>query len=119
MEEIRDSLRTADGVTLAARRWTPPPSTGAEPPRAAVALVHGYAEHAARYRHVAAAFATNHGLETFAVDLRGHGESEGPAGHVRRFAEYQRDVDALLIRAEARASSGTRPEAFWIGSAAW
>ncbi len=66
--------------------------------RAVVAIVHGYAEHGARYAHVAAAL-RDHGMAAIALDLRGHGRSPGRRGHVRRFADYGADVVQLLDRA--------------------
>jgi alpha-beta hydrolase superfamily lysophospholipase len=62
--------------------------------RANVALVHGYAEYAKRYEHVADAWAER-GLATFAIDLRGHGRSEGKRGHCEAFEEYLSDAAEL------------------------
>jgi alpha-beta hydrolase superfamily lysophospholipase len=67
--------------------------------RAGVILAHGYAEHGGRYgqlvdRVVALGFAV------YALDHRGHGRSEGPRGHVDRFAEYVADLHALRVRVE-------------------
>jgi alpha-beta hydrolase superfamily lysophospholipase len=90
------ALGSADGTRLHARRWLPP---GA--PRAVLAIVHGYAEHLGRYEHVAAYFAAR-GYAVYAVDLRGHGESEGARVRVRSFAEYLDDMDALLGYARAQ-----------------
>jgi len=90
------ALGSADGTPLHARRWLPP---GA--PRAVLAIVHGYAEHLGRYEHVAAYFAAR-GYAVYAVDLRGHGESEGARVRVRSFAEYLDDVGALLSYARAQ-----------------
>jgi pimeloyl-ACP methyl ester carboxylesterase len=66
------TLRTADGLTLAADAWLTPT------PAAAVVLVHGFTAH----RHDPAVISTAHELrdEGHAVvtyDMRGHGESDG------------------------------------------
>ena len=83
-------LTTTDGLEL---RWRcfPPPGI----PRGLVFIVHGLFEHSARYRAVADHLAAL-GLAVFALDLRGHGESEGRRVHVGDFDAYARDLDAGL-----------------------
>lgn len=95
------TLTTRDGLELHLHAW---PVANA---RAAVALIHGYGEHAERYRHVAEVFG-RHGISTYAIDLRGHGRSKGPRGHVARFSEYHLDAAALIehVREQTR---GTTP----------
>jgi len=63
--------------------------------KAAVALVHGFAEHSGRYEHVISAL-NEAAVSVAAIDLRGHGNSEGRRGHVNRFQDYLDDVDALV-----------------------
>ena len=58
-----------------------------------VLLVHGLAEHMGRYDHVVEAL-TGAGFAVTAVELRGHGESEGKRGHVDRWEQYLDDVRA-------------------------
>lgn len=58
-----------------------------------VLLVHGLAEHMGRYEHVVAAL-NEAGWSVTAVELRGHGESEGKRGHVDRWEQYLDDVRA-------------------------
>ena len=58
-----------------------------------VLLVHGLAEHMGRYGHVVEAL-TGAGFAVTAVELRGHGESEGKRGHVDRWEQYLDDVRA-------------------------
>lgn len=74
--------------------------------KATVAIVPGYAEHLGRYDHVAA-FLNEAGLDVFALDLRGHGQSEGARGHAGDYEEYCEDVDAFLAKVRAEASSST------------
>ncbi|MCR9243995.1 MAG: lysophospholipase [bacterium] len=71
--------------------------------RAVVAIVHGYAEHGGRYRHLSAALRP-HGFGTLAGDLRGHGRSPGRRGHVRHFTDYHTDVRTILSAARERAA---------------
>jgi alpha-beta hydrolase superfamily lysophospholipase len=90
--------QSSDGTRLFYRRWQH------ESPRAAVAVVHGYAEHSGRYDHVAEML---HGLDldVFALDERGHGKSDGVRGHVGDYAEYSEDVAALLSRIREESSA--------------
>lgn len=86
--------QSPDGTRLFYRRWP------VERPRAAVAIVHGYAEHSGRYDHVAAML-NDLGMDVFALDVRGHGKSAGARGHAGDYAEYDADVRALLARVRA------------------
>ncbi len=72
-----------DGTRLRLVRW-------GEGPRD-VLLVHGLAEHAGRYSHVAARLQAA-GYRVTLVELRGHGESEGQRGHTRRWRRYVEDI---------------------------
>jgi acylglycerol lipase len=89
MSATSSTVRTHDGLALSVRHCLPPS------PRARVVLLHGYAEHVGRYAEVIAGL-TGAGFECHALDLRGHGHSEGVRGHVLRFEEYLEDVDLLL-----------------------
>lgn len=68
--------------------------------RAAVVLVHGYGEHAGRYQELAEELGRG-GCDAYLLDLRGHGLSEGPRGHVERFEDYLLDLDRLVEKARA------------------
>ncbi|HEV7223829.1 MAG TPA: alpha/beta hydrolase [Pirellulales bacterium] len=71
------------------------------PPRAGVAIVHGYAEHSGRYEEVAGRLlAAGHCVYQF--DLRGHGRSEGPRAFVRSFDDYIRDLQTFVERVRPR-----------------
>ncbi len=80
------------------RHWAPP--AAASPARSAVVIVHGYAEHSGRYDHVGTAFAAS-GASTWALDLRGHGRSEGPRANIERLEWALADIDQLVSRAGA------------------
>ena len=69
--------------------------------RAGLIIVHGIAEHGARYRHVAAALAAKN-IASFVYDQRGHGEYPGPRTHVSDFAEFARDLSAIGASVQAR-----------------
>jgi acylglycerol lipase len=84
------------GVRLLGRAWVP-----ASPPRAAIAIVHGYAEHSGRYDWTGRQLAAR-GYAVYACDLRGHGRSDGERVFVRSFNEYLDDVSALLDQVRER-----------------
>lgn len=68
-------------------------------PKVVVGLLHGYADHGARYAHVADEWADD-GIATVAIDMRGHGRAEGRRGHCERFGEFLDDGAELahLVR---------------------
>ena len=82
---------TESGTRLHVHRWSPTEG----PLRARLLLVHGYAEHAERYRELALHLAPR-GIETVAPDLRGHGRSDGARGFVADFDEYATDVGGVF-----------------------
>lgn len=88
--DAASTTATRDGIGLRSHRW---PSLGA--PRGHVLLVHGIAEHAGRYGHVAARLAAA-GLETQAFDLRGFGGSGGDRAYIARWSLYHDDLEDRL-----------------------
>ncbi len=86
-----------DGTTLLTRSWTPD-----RPLRALVVLVHGVHEHSGRYAYLASALMAR-GIGVRALDLRGHGQSDGPRGQVESFSDYLTDVAPLLAEVLAQA----------------
>ena len=101
VETREGTFNSAGGPQLYRRSWSP----GGEP-RAAVAIVHGYAEHCGRYQWPAEQLA-GAGFAVHAYDLRGHGQSEGPRVFVKSFREHLDDLDAFL--ALVRAENDDRP----------
>lgn len=82
-------------------RW---PTAGTT--RAHLLLVHGIAEHAGRYAHVASRFALG-GIETHAYDLRGFGASGGRRAYVEQWSQYHDDLEDQLVA--VRAAAGGLP----------
>lgn len=62
--------------------------------RAGIILVHGLGEHSSRYSHLAQ-HCTDRGFGVFALDLYGHGKSDGYPGYVERFSVYLDGIRAL------------------------
>ncbi len=62
--------------------------------KAFLAIIHGYADHGARYAHVMGALA-EHGIGSVAIDLRGHGRAQGTRGFCNRFDEFLDDAREL------------------------
>jgi acylglycerol lipase len=78
-----------DGLEMYAQSWEPE-----EAPKAVVCLVHGLGEHSGRYAHVGKAFA-DAGFALTGFDLRGHGKSGGPRGHIPSFDAFMDDIEAF------------------------
>lgn len=86
---------TDDGTQRFARLWEPNET------QAIVCLVHGLGEHSGRYEHVAAAF-NKAGYALLAIDLLGHGRSEGQRGHAASYETLLADVTYLLEKGRER-----------------
>lgn len=72
----------AGAPNLYYRRWDPE-----ENPGAVLVVIHGLAEHCGRYEAFASYF-TERGYAVVALDLPGHGQSDGHCGHIDRFSDY-------------------------------
>ncbi len=75
--------------TLRRRRWSE------HDPQRVLVIVHGLAEHSARYEHLGRYFAAR-GYAVHAFDQRGHGESGGPRVHAPSFNVLLDDIEAFL-----------------------
>jgi alpha-beta hydrolase superfamily lysophospholipase len=81
-----DTISAADGTRLGFHRWEAPD------PKGALLILHGLGEHSGRYAELARHLQQQK-ISVFAVDLRGHGSSEGARGHIRRFDDLIDDAD--------------------------
>ena len=92
-------LKTVDGIELIWRSWQ------ADSPTAVIVLVHGLADHSARFEQIGQ-FLSKHHWTVYACDLRGHGlSSDGHQTgrvHVDHFSDYANDVNAMLSLAKQR-----------------
>ncbi|MEM9041855.1 MAG: lysophospholipase [Actinomycetota bacterium] len=71
-------------------RWAPDGT-----PRAIAIIVHGYAEYAARYAHVAERL-NDQGVAVYAEDHVGHGHSDGERALVTDFGDVVADLRSLV-----------------------
>lgn len=85
-------LEGTGGVRVFYRAWETSEPTGS------VLFVHGLGEHGGRYDRLTEVVGAL-GLDLYAIDLRGHGRSQGKRGHVPDFTCYLRDLDRLIRRA--------------------
>ncbi len=85
-----------DGVKLYFQIWETEQNL-----KGTICLVHGLGEHSGRYAHWAGLLNQN-GYTVIAYDLRGHGKSGGPRGHINSFDEYLGDTDILLKEGKNR-----------------
>lgn len=91
-----DAFQTFDGVNLYEHWWRPQAE-----PKAGIVLIHGLAEHCGRHTHLIQ-YLLDHGYAVDALDLRGHGKSNGVLAYVRNFDDYLLDVDLFVDRVKAR-----------------
>jgi alpha-beta hydrolase superfamily lysophospholipase len=83
MQATTFTLQAPDSISLFVYRWLPE-----APPKAIVQIVHGWAEHAARYGRVAEALC-RHGYGVYADDHRGHGRTAQTTADLGFFAERE------------------------------
>ena len=92
---VTGMLKTRDGANIRFARWHPPPGR-----KGTVCLFQGRAEFIEKYFETVRELRTR-GFAVATIDWRGQGGSERMLsdprkGHVGDFAEYERDVEALM-----------------------
>jgi acylglycerol lipase len=88
-----DQFLARDSVQIAVQRWAPLHKT-----RGAVVLVHGLKDHSSRYRDLITTL-VHHGYSVHALDLPGHGYSEGFRDHISSAETCLDDLDRVVMRA--------------------
>jgi alpha-beta hydrolase superfamily lysophospholipase len=83
------SFRAQDQTELFFQLWT------VDAPRGTMVVTHGLAEHGECYHGLAKSLVADN-WETYAIDLRGHGRSEGKRGFVRDFQDYVTDLRSFV-----------------------
>lgn len=106
---IRDYRLSCGGHTLHARQVRPAGEAWAR-----LVLVHGYGEHLGRHLHFLRWLAEQ-GVECHALDLRGHGHSQGERGYVTRWEEYLDDLQALLTYLDSSGPAAEPLPSFLLG----
>jgi acylglycerol lipase len=96
MSHHEDRFVARDGLVLYEQSWLPEGEAAG-----VVVVVHGICEHGGRYVRLAGDL-NRRGYAVYAMDLRGHGRSDGARVLVRAFDEYLDDVEMLLDRVAAR-----------------
>jgi len=101
-EASKGSLTSPDGTKLAYRAWPVSDSN------LTFAVVHGHGEHSGRYERFARGMAA-YQMATYAVDLRGHGESGGQRGHVDSWSQWVDDAAAFVKHVEGETQGEVVP----------
>ncbi len=83
-----------DGLRIYYRHWD------CEQASKICCIVHGLGEHSNRYEHIAREL-NREGVTVFAMDLRGHGLSQGKKGHVKNYDLFMSDIEELLKTARS------------------
>lgn len=106
---IRDHRLSSGGHTLHSRSVRPAGDAWAR-----LVLVHGYGEHLGRHLHFLRWLAER-GVECHALDLRGHGLSQGVRGYVSRWEEYLDDFQTLLAQCDLSSKKSCDLPSFVLG----
>lgn len=90
------ALRSRDGLNLQGRDWQPEGEA-----RTAICFIHGLGDHCGRYSRLADHL-NRSGHAFLAIDLRGHGRSEGRRGLIPEYEYLMDDISLLLSEAQGR-----------------
>ncbi len=104
-------VTSVDGTRLLYRAWTRAQATHT------FAVVHGLGDHSGRYEAFAEAM-RKRGMATYAVDLRGHGKSQGQRGHVDSWNQWTDDVASFVARVESLTAGEVIPLGHSFGGVA-
>jgi alpha-beta hydrolase superfamily lysophospholipase len=89
MNAESDYLLGADGLKLFYQYWLP------EKTEQILCVIHGHGEHSGRYGYFASHM-VSHNIAVLAMDLRGHGLSNGKRGHAPSYESLMTEVEELL-----------------------
>ncbi len=101
MQHQKSTFTAPDGFKLFTQQWVPD-----DTPKDLIILVHGLAEHSARYTYVAE-YLVQAGYAVYTLDHRGHGQSRGDTfGYFERFDTLSEDLRRYIEWARAEQKSG-------------
>jgi len=89
-------VRTGDGLILFGQSWIPDSKFDC-----ITCVIHGLGDHSGRFAEFAEFMVKNH-IGVFAIDLRGHGKSQGRKGHTPDFDYLLSDVELLIMEIRIR-----------------
>jgi acylglycerol lipase len=89
MSQIDHYVASAQGIKIYYRQKLP------VDPKAIVIVSHGYGEHSGFYLSLME-FLASHGYGVYALDHRGHGQSEEERGHLEKFEFFLEDMDTFV-----------------------
>ncbi|MFC2117473.1 alpha/beta hydrolase [Bacteroidota bacterium] len=94
MIENKYNFKSTDNLNLFVRSWQ-----ASEKPAAVICLIHGLGEHSGRYSNLAEYFVKKN-ISVLAMDLRGHGLSDGKRGHTPNYECLLEDIKQLINKAK-------------------
>jgi acylglycerol lipase len=103
----------AGGVRIFWQAWLPDAA-----PRAVIGMAHGASEHSGRYAWTGEQLAAR-GYALYALDHRGHGQSEGARALIDRTANAVADLGQLLELAVADSGTSEKPFLFGHSMGGW
>jgi len=103
------SFQSKDSLKIHAVKWL------VDEAKLNICLVHGLGEHSGRYGHVAQFF-NSKGANVYALDLRGHGRSEGARGCGPDLEAFMDDIDGLIAEMKKDNSRSAIPWIFYAHS---
>lgn len=90
VQPLTATFNTSDGQNVFYRHWKPFSNV-----KAVVVIVHGFNSHSGYYQWTAEQL-INSGFETYAIDLRGRGKSDGERFYIADNNEIVTDIDQLV-----------------------
>jgi alpha-beta hydrolase superfamily lysophospholipase len=101
LQEKTGSFKSHDGLKIFYREYRPAKE------RARLVIAHGLAEHSGRYGNVIEWLFPDD-ISIWVLDHRGHGQSDGPRGHISSFDDYLNDLKGMVEIAKAGIGENTR-----------
>lgn len=92
MKHEEKFIYSKDQTKIYYQKWSP---NDEKEVKSIFMIVHGFGEHSARYNFFVDYFVPK-GAKIYALDLRGHGRSEGVRTFINKFKDYIEDVDSVV-----------------------